>query len=282
MLQYFFLTRFNLELWDVNKHRMVMDKEKWMEERCELFEKYCLPSVAGQTDQDFTWIILCDHATEDCYQKKLIGYRKKCPQIQLIQVRCTFSWDYADIFADVIRHTVCRRGFNPLDVCITTMLDNDDAIHHKFVEYTKRRAKFLDFGTFLSYDYGLQYFNELNMATRIWYPNNHFLSYVESVKRVRTCYGFGSHFLLEKQEGVKVCHIDSETFPMWVETIHENNVDNDVKMTTRTTFVRRPSYLKKYFNIDQELCFNRNKFLVRFVFQMIRRMYEKIYPREWK
>lgn len=49
MIHHYFLTRFNLALWQEDKNGKTIDRGKWLERRMDFFETYCLPSVMGQT-----------------------------------------------------------------------------------------------------------------------------------------------------------------------------------------------------------------------------------------
>ena len=59
-------TRFNLQYeLDSDLHLQAA----WLDERFRLFEQYCLPSIVGQTDLHFTWVILSSNQTPDWYKK---------------------------------------------------------------------------------------------------------------------------------------------------------------------------------------------------------------------
>lgn len=58
MTHHYLLTRFNLSLWQEDKNGLTIDREEWIRKRLKLFETYCLPSVVGQTCQEFRWIYL--------------------------------------------------------------------------------------------------------------------------------------------------------------------------------------------------------------------------------
>lgn len=58
-IKHFIATRFNLKIeeWNTAKDGSVVLTEKWLEERFNLFEKYCFPSVANQSIKNFYWLI---------------------------------------------------------------------------------------------------------------------------------------------------------------------------------------------------------------------------------
>lgn len=145
MTHHYLLTRFNLALWQEDKNGQTIDRGEWIRKRLELFETYCLPSVAGQTCQEFRWILLVDADTPVDLRERIKAYRNVCAQMKFVAVRAEY--------------------------------------------------------------YGLQIFTQLrHFSTRIHYPNNHFLTLAEclsaaesSLSAVRTYYGFGSHFLMERR-----------------------------------------------------------------------------------
>lgn len=285
MIHHYLLTRFNLALWQEDKTGKVIDREEWLAKRLQLFETYCLPSVIGQSCQEFCWILLVDEKTPTTYCEKIKAYRSLCPQIHFVAVNPQYAFRFADIFRQVVLADLQKKGWNEGDLCLTTYLDNDDCIAKTFVE--KVHAECLNFHLqlgekrFLSFDYGMQLFTDMHhLATRILYPNNHFLTLAESVENIRTCYGFGSHFLLEKRGLAEVCHIKDKKHPMWVEVIHEENVDNDVKMTFDTHLVNDKDLLRRDFLLPMDIGMgNRMVFICRAVGQMWRRLRNKFMNR---
>lgn len=295
MIHHYLLTRFNLALWQEDKAGKTIYRVAWLERRMRLFETYCLPSVTGQTCQNFSWILLVDEDTPAEYRERIKSYRSICPQIHLVGVKSQYAFRFADIFRQVViadlqkqRYEVDlqREDGQEGDLCLTTYLDNDDCIARTFVERVQAECLSFHLHTnekqFLSFDYGLQLFTQLHhLATRIFYPNNHFLTLAESLSTIRTCYGFGSHFLLEKRGLANVHHIKDKNHPMWVEVIHEENVDNDVKMTFDTHLVNDKDLLRRDFSLPMDIGMGyRIAFACRAVGQMWRRLRNKITNRK--
>lgn len=307
MLHHFILTRFNLPLWKVDKNGSNIDHGIWLKARLELFEKYTLPSVINQSCLDFSWIMLCDENTPVEYRDRIKSYREKCHRIELIQVEDGYAWDFPRIFSDVVTSILEEHGACDGDKCLTTYLDNDDALHLDYIARTRNIGEKCQWNTFISYDYGVQYFTELEIATCVKYPNNHFMTLVERVIReeqtrlndeddkllnnkdlktllspVRTCYGYGSHFLLE-ENGIPVRHVNDKEHPMWCEVVHKDNVDNDVKMTLDTSILDYHGALKDMFGVDKSISTsNRFRYYIRVFKQSYRRLYGKVKPRKWR
>jgi hypothetical protein len=76
---HFIITRFNLRLYARDKKNKPVRTEQWLKYRFDIFEQYCLPSVAAQTCADFTWLCLFDEQTPDFYRLRIASYRAVCP-----------------------------------------------------------------------------------------------------------------------------------------------------------------------------------------------------------
>ena len=286
MLHYI-ITRFNLRLWTHDKTGGIIDQTTWLDKRLDLFERYCLPSVSSQTNNNFVWFLLFDSETPVKYKKRVKGYQKTCPQIKLIAVNPSYSKRFVDIIQDVVRDFAREylKTHQGEETIITTYLDNDDALRNDFVERVQETALSVPPKTFISFVKGIQYFTQLNIATRIRYQNNHFISLTESLKdlgNVMTVYGYSSHFYIDKVNGCNRKYIDSNA--MWVEVVHEKNVDNDVKMTFHTKLIKKADELNPF---GRHFTINRHsrriyitKFAWRWVKQMIRRGKDKLFGRK--
>lgn len=82
--RHFIITRFNLNLYKRDKNSRPTRTDRWLEHRFEVFERYCLPSVAAQTNKRFTWLCLFDAATPERYRGRIEGYKNICPQFEAV------------------------------------------------------------------------------------------------------------------------------------------------------------------------------------------------------
>lgn len=220
-IQHFILTRFNLLLWNKDKEGNKVRTKGWLEHRFTLFEQYCLPSIKNQTCQNFDWIVLFDSTTPEEFRKKIEEYQKEWTQLIPVYVEPQNGCYFADIFrTEVVKRLNAQR-------VITTYLDNDDALSIHFVKDLQKRAETLGNGTFINYVDGYQYYTGHKYVMQIHYPRNHFMSVVEegNPAMLKTIYGYGSHYYIEKIPGVKIENIKNQ--PMWCEVIHEKNMGND-------------------------------------------------------
>ncbi len=156
-LQHFLMTRFNLGLYPADMNQAYRDKsgqapatdpDKWMQDRLELFDKYCVPSVMSQSNKNFTWLVVFDPKTPSKFRERIERYRDDGVLVPLYaKSRCR---DEARVVASVFsgkllrflhfeaalpaaQDYVTRRLDKWTEYIITTRLDNDDAIHSDFV-----------------------------------------------------------------------------------------------------------------------------------------------------
>ena len=291
MLHHFILTRFNIRLFRYDKHGHSIEPKSWFEERLKLFETYTLPSIIGQTCQDFTWILLVDSETPDMYRERMMDYRKRCPQITFVAIKPQYGCHFAHMFQQVVDKLLKEKGIKDDDICLTTYFDNDDCLNKDYIKIILDRLqndnKLSQKDDLLVFDYGIQYFTELGIATRIKYTNNHFMTLFERVTSgqtpsVRTCYGYGSHIDLEKRKAASVYHLTDADRPMWIEVIHKNNVDNDVIMRLDSCIINDKQLLRTDFSLDIDLQNGKKmKYFKRYLEQAFRRLRERISPRKW-
>ena len=220
-LQHFILTRFNLRLWNKDKSGAPVRSMRWLDHRFELFERYCMPSICGQTCQDFEWIVLYDSKPPSQYKDKINGYKQERPQLIPVFVEPEKGRYFAEIFRSVV---ISRQSAKRV---VTTYLDNDEALNVRYVEDIQKRALSLSDRTFINYTHGCQFYTDYGYMMRVCNPRNHFISVVEpgNPLLLKTVYGYGSHYYIDKIKGAKIEYIDN--VPMWCEVIHEKNMDND-------------------------------------------------------
>lgn len=276
-IQCFVLTRFNLPLWNKDKKGAPVRTMKWLEHRFLLFEEYCLPSIANQTYKNFEWLILFDSKTPDIFKERVLSFQQKCPQLSPVYVKPNGGQYFAQIFRDEVVNKL--RG----ERVITIYLDNDDALDIHFVEDVKRRAANLPNGTFITYDNGYQFFTDYNYLMRIRYPKNHFMSVIEAAgTRVKTIYGYGSHYYIDKIPNVRIEHVKNQ--PLWCEVVHEKNMGNDAYFLN-AKMMKGESILQTAYGIQEKvnsgLCLYLFRFIPRYIRTFIRRVGYFFFGRHW-
>lgn len=251
----------------------------WLEHRFELFERFCLPSVVGQTCLNFEWIILFDSSTPERFKEKISEFQKVCPQLVPVYVEPKNGRNFAQIFKDEVQKRIVSERI------ITSYLDNDDALNARFVEDVQSRAQSLDNATFINYVHGLQYFTDYNYVMRVCYPRNHFMSVVEDVRNneVRTIYGYGSHYYVDKIKGAKMECV--RNLPMWCELIHDKNMGNDAYFLIGAKMMHDPDVLRSEFALNESVRSGLGVYLFRFLPRYLRTFIRRIgyffFGRHW-
>mgnify|MGYP001396225196 CR=1 FL=1 len=233
-MKHFIMTHFNLKLWKTDKNNQTTQTQEWLERRFLLFEEFCLPSVAAQTDKNFYWFCMFDIDTPNLYRARIEDYKKLVPQLIPLYMTQDETIKGNDQFLkDQIKKLLDTED----ELLITSQLDNDDAIHADFVKDINNMAKKESAkDAFYIFSYGYQYYTEADFLLKIYYPNNHFPSRVEkdltNFKLVLSI----SHSHLRKKslrDKIKVVNVDNVEKPLWIEVIHNKNVSNDVRITFR-------------------------------------------------
>ena len=227
-MNHFILTRFNLKLWwNEDKNHQPIQTEEWLKERFRLFQTYTWPSLKAQTNQDFKWICLFDEDTPQQYKETVQQLHDQWHSF--LPYYC--GEKETKHFQRYFKFLVYSNSDKAQESLLTTYLDNDDALHKDFVKDVQERLKHLQYNTIISFKYGIQYYEEMNIAIRIPYKNNHFLTYYERLsEHLRTVWDFW-HYSIFKYPHIIIELIEEKDTPRWIETIHTGNIDNDVKMT---------------------------------------------------
>lgn len=293
MLRQYILTRFNLRLWRRNKFLQPVNDSKWLEERFVLFEKYCLPSIMAQTQQNFRWIILFDAETPQEYRKRIKELRQRCPQLTPVPVEPEHSWCFAKIFQQCVKYDLeqlAQEGIHPRKIT-TTYLDNDDALAKDYLQRIADESASVECRSIITFHYGVQYFEGMQLANRILYRNNHFQTLVEPFtkgQQALTIYGIGSHANLYRlsSELALIREIKTPDSPAWVEVVHGKNIGNDVRPTFHTKPLTSANLLKDLANLDAPLTtIPRLKFCtifaLRFIFEVFRHILICIFTRQF-
>ena len=219
---HYIITRFNLrqEDWqsDKSNKKLLVTDAGWLEDRFELFETYCLPSVKAQTCKNFKWLVYFDIDTPSLFKARIAlyqnGFENYSPRF--IAGMDAFKYSIKDDIA--------------LDagggVIITTRLDNDDAIHETFiakVQFKIQACNILQGVIDIPNGYCLQLDPEVHLLKSIQHSNA-FITYVEpftltsKLKTVMT-QGHGEWLFATKTYILKKDRL-------WLQVIHENNVIN--------------------------------------------------------
>lgn len=204
------LTRFNLP--SSGPESLIRAKEGWLRTRIELFEKFCLPSVLAQTNQNFNWIIYLDPESPDWLKERMAFLNR--------------DGVFTPIFRSQVGKEDRRRDLKAVSggsgrVLLTTNLDNDDALAADFVERIQELP--VDSNrTAIYFTNGLIRHGSSLYVRRD--KSNAFCSVRESWDSPLSCWA-DWHNRLELHMPV----LSLEGAPAWLQTVHTTNVSNRVR-----------------------------------------------------
>ena len=212
---HYLVTRFNVSIlhWDRDKAGMTTLDASWMEHRISVFKTFCTPSIAGQTNTDFKWLIYCDPRTPAPFVESIKSSIARIPHAEL-----RFVSDFDALKTDLKQ--LISLGTTPY--VITSRVDNDDALGKTFIKTVQEKFIEVD-RTVINLCGGVLYDLPGKILTRL--PDmrfNHFGSLIEkfnSTGEYLTVMGYPHH---QPPPGVKV--IDVKTKFAWLKIIHERNL----------------------------------------------------------
>jgi len=166
--EHFLCTRFNISLY--GKSQKVVGgnpivPEEWMQSRMVLWERYCVPSVYNQSNQNFTWLVVFDPKTPKSYIERATAILHPKHEV---------------LFGTNFRSAIKERIGKPKeDRLITSRLDCDDALHG---DYIKRVQDFMETKGktgILSLPVGWVWDIRKHKLYHCRYPRNPFLTLIE-------------------------------------------------------------------------------------------------------
>jgi hypothetical protein len=215
VIQHFVITRFNLRTAysGTDRHGKPVLGPSWMHERIELFERYCLPSMVHQVNQNFTWLVLLDEATDPESAARVERHQADFPAMRTL--RLPPIQDDREI-GECVTALVDDRT----ELLLTTRLDNDDAFHERATETiqasARKKREFLNFRVGWTQD-----------GTTAWvrfHKYSHFITLAEprTQEPFLTVHNGLAHGRSKRLAPVR--QISRE--PFWLETVHGRNVTN--------------------------------------------------------
>lgn len=228
------LTRFNVRIGFATSG-MGLNPE-WLTHRFDLFDKFCYPSVLGQTNQNFKWLVFFDQETPDIFKQKIRDYSN---WENFIPIYLDKGYTHTVIREHILSHL--EEGTSHL---MSTRLDNDDALSKWYVEEVQARFDHQRLNL-LAFTYGYVLNDKKLYLFR--YRKNPFLTLIESrggkeKNRFRTALGL-NHTNLSVFK--KITRITST--PGWLQVIHDKNISNRVRG------IRQPiQKLRDHFSIKLE------------------------------
>lgn len=192
--------------------------DDWLGERRRLFLENTVPSMLGQTNLNFKWVVCFDSRTPISYIDSLN------PEVAYFEPLMLGSdW-----------HEGLEGYLSGLKSVITTRLDSDDAVSPSYIDDVQR-AVFGNRTEIVSFNLGWLRCNGLYYKT-FWLANP-FLSLWERGDRPRSVYAW-EHGQLSRMPGFR-----SYSRRNWLVDIHGGNVSNDKMLLAGSERAAPPQWM---------------------------------------
>lgn len=217
MFSHFLITRFNLKNpdWKLTKNNETVLDDRWMDDRLQLFEKFCLPSVTNQTNQNFEWLLFFDTSTNENYRLKINALLKNHENI--IPLYINGMTEFYNAVLDYINKNAAEKEY-----LITSRIDNDDCIHKDYIneiqnQFAKQELLVVDSISGYTLKIGAKYI--LGKKEHIFNP---FISLIERNINPKTVWFHHRHSSWKKES--RLIYLTQKR--LWLSIIHEKNKVN--------------------------------------------------------
>lgn len=206
-----YVTRFNIAAaFTTTTRNPVHLDPSWLAERIALFERFCVPKMAAQTDARFTWLILISAETDAATTNRL----SRAPNAELVPIAPNTA------LGPAIAARVARMG----DSIITARVDSDDQLSARYtralreIDWNGRRR-------FAAYFTKGLYFDAASGAYRaVRLPLNQFPAVFErrQARDFLTVHAHQHNQLFKSMDALQIW----TKRPMWCTVVHGGNVSN--------------------------------------------------------
>lgn len=223
MLTHLIITRFSVNTRMAGRWHKRDADDKYLRYRLWLFDRFCLPSITGQTSRNFQWFVLFGVDTPEWLRTQLAAYESANYFIPLYAPDTATAWKIIQQWID--QNT--ERG----DQLLTTRLDSDDAFSCHFVQWVQGLCtEEMDLWYFCPRN-GQQVVVRSNDPSewkyfKLGYPANPFVSMLERItaEPVKMIYHRKHGSIKAKNVGAPVRAMLHH--PMWMQILHGKNLGN--------------------------------------------------------
>lgn len=211
------LTRFNMATG--GREVAFRSNPDWLARRFELFERYCLPSIAAQTFQDFEWIIFFDQASPDWVWDRIASLQK----IRHFHVNAEPLFDALG-WGNATRRVLGEAPGPRL--LVTSNLDNDDALAP---DYMQRLNAAVRRNMTRQTPFAINFLNGIIAADGHVYRIRHrrcaFTNVVEPYGPDALTCNVYQHMFLHRHMPV----VQEDGGSAWIQIVHGTNVSNKIR-----------------------------------------------------
>jgi len=211
LFEHFVCTRWNVGLYGKSQ-KVVGGKtivpDDWMQTRMVLWERFCVPSIYAQTNQNFTWIVVFDPQTPEKYLDRARAILHPKHRLEL-----------GTNFRKSIKDSI---GRPTVDRLITTRIDCDDALHKGFIERIQAHFNLVGKTGIFTFPVGWVWDIRKHKLYHCRYPRNPFLTLIE--KPQRKVHTVLAHRHTKISEMFRVHRLEGGH--NWLQIIHGENLAN--------------------------------------------------------
>jgi hypothetical protein len=217
----FVQTRFNVR---IDLSHGVEDWRAWCDHRAEVFLDVTLPSMLGQSSQQFDWLVYFDTERFDSTERVLAALEPHSNVHPLFyDGRGKTSWD----LMGRARLGVSVRA-SDAEVVVTTKLDSDDALNRTYVERVAEQVGRLEreeVGSGLALNFTLGALLVEGRFFAFEYPHSPYLALVEPVGEPVTAMTIQHHRVHTRFPVRQIAVAE----PMWLQVVHDRNRFNSAR-----------------------------------------------------
>ena len=212
------MTRFNVAR--PNRHDPMRLDPGWLAGRFELFEKYCLPSVAAQAGENFTWMIYFDADTPQPLRDRVEACRRVYPFVAYYGGTVSAAFWPASVAETLGQKTPQKTPW-----LLTTRFDNDDALAGDFVARLQAAVAAAAPPARGSWNFPRGFVLEGGKLYALTHMANPFASWLEPWgEKTRTAISI-NHLKMTRVAPVT----QVEGGAAWLQVVHGGNVSNKVR-----------------------------------------------------
>jgi len=235
-MKHFLITRFNLKnkTWAAQENDIYVSlTNEWLDNRFELFNTYCLPSVKNQSNQNFFWFIFFDKDTPEAYKNMTEEIAGTYPNFIPV-----FIDGFEELEPSLNKRVISMTDKN--EFVITTRLDNDDIIHRDFIK-TIQELFVPQVNTVIDLRLGYQLILSENFENdiRIYKSSfNPFISVISNLENLETC-------ISQEHSKWKKCPniIINDKKYLWIQLIHKKNkLNKKLRSLKKVHFIDASSF----------------------------------------
>ncbi|TXE15601.1 hypothetical protein ES692_16005 [Psychroserpens burtonensis] len=241
-MEHYLITRFNLknENWhNPNSDNHVLSNT-WLDERFNIFETYCLPSIENQTNKNFKWLVCFDIDTPKDYSSKIKNLEIHLPFFQPL-----FIDGFKNLEKDISNFV---KADSQNRFIITTRLDNDDIVHKNFIKTIQNLFQPKSAVININLGYQLILMPNKNYQLRlVKKEHNPFMSVISEKDNFESVLSKEHHYWKSHNH-----QIINKNERLWIQFVHGNNVLNDISKTSKkTTNFKMDDFGLKNIEIDE-------------------------------